>query len=138
MAGDAACSREDAVLSDGVWEEKDEAKSPIEAKRSKASGQPHEDGGDGCEMTEKESRAEGDPEIQSALLHSSSVVGGKDVSPTAVRKAVPGEFDLLKVIGMGAFGKVLQVCLFDLYSTYSTAVPQQQQCPTAVQHVRAL
>lgn len=29
-----------------------------------------------------------------------------DASP---RKAGPGEFDLLKVIGVGAFGKVLQV-----------------------------
>ena len=35
--------------------------------------------------------------------------------PTAVRKAGPGEFELLKVIGMGAFGQVLQASAF----TYS-------------------
>lgn len=34
---------------------------------------------------------------------------GVEASVAIARKASPGEFELLKVIGMGAFGKVLQV-----------------------------
>lgn len=118
MAGDAAYPREDAILSDGVCEEKGSETSPREDKnsRTQAHRQPHENGGDGLEVVEKDPtlRAQGDREIKSALP-GSSIVAGKEESPSAARKAVPGEFDLLKVIGMGAFGKVLQVRVFGLY-----------------------
>ncbi|CAM9995813.1 unnamed protein product [Ectocarpus sp. 6 AP-2014] len=83
MAGDGNCSREDAIPSDGESQGNGTADSPVGS----------------APRLEGASNASGD------VLE----VGGKGELPTAARKAGPGEFDLLKVIGMGAFGKVLQV-----------------------------
>lgn len=117
MAVDPACTTR--------RQDKGAATSPTESMSIHANGQAHENGGHGLEVAEKEStlREEVGPERQSGLLGSSVVVGGKEESSTTVRKAVPGEFDLLKVIGMGAFGKVLQV---HVAAVVLEAIPQQQ------------
>lgn len=52
-----------------------------------------------------------DTDLQNAL----GGKGGEQGEGALPPKAGPGEFDLLKVIGMGAFGKVLQVCIAPSY-----------------------
>lgn len=82
MTGDGNCSREDSIPSNGDSEGNGAAGSPVR----------------------------GVPKLEGASASGDVLdVGGKVEPPTAARKAGPGEFDLLKVIGMGAFGKVLQV-----------------------------
>lgn len=48
------------------------------------------------------------PPQQVSKLDVKSVETSGESSASSVRKAGPSEFELLKVIGMGAFGKVLQ------------------------------
>lgn len=74
---------------------------------SVADGSGH--GGARALDTQATSLTDADGELGSTLDR--LCVGGEspsEASPTASRKAGPGEFELLKVIGMGAFGKVLQ------------------------------
>lgn len=66
-------------------------------------------GGARALATQATSVTDADEELGSTLDR--LCVGGEnpsEASPTTSRKAGPGEFELLKVIGMGAFGKVLQ------------------------------
>lgn len=118
MAGDVSCSVEDAVLPD-VCVVGAAASSPVTdtlrgcTSETEVNASPTADGDDEPRALGNESTALL-PDTHAefgGVLRTTEADGGKypGACPTPARKAGPGEFELLKVIGMGAFGKVLQV-----------------------------
>lgn len=121
MAGDGACSGEDGIPRDRGGEESatwkslsphshttNETEIPATTSTRSDTERRITEGSSIAHSAEKES----EPEV---AVHGvgaggeNSVAEAAGTSPIIPQKAGPGEFELLKVIGMGAFGKVLQV-----------------------------
>lgn len=118
MAGDITCPDEGAIALDERWKGKSASKFDAEHTGSpKSSKQPETIGGarwrkESDRAKEQSPIAPTDPNAElGSTLRGDVDVGDihAGASPVTAQKAGPGEFELLKVIGMGAFGKVLQV-----------------------------
>lgn len=122
MVSDVSCSGEEGIVPDAGCDEKRAPDSvvdlddgirknwPEDSRPDASNGIDASGHGGGREVeSEPTSLMDSDGELGSSLGRLG--VGGEnasEASPTTARKASPGEFELLKVIGMGAFGKVLQ------------------------------
>lgn len=121
MAGDGSCSGEDGILWDrgaeepGTWQPlsphshtTNEADFPTTTSTGRDAERTVTEGSSVTHSAEKD--AEPEVDVHDVGAAGENAVGeAAGAFPTVARKAGPGEFELLKVIGMGAFGKVLQV-----------------------------
>lgn len=121
MVSDVSCSGEDGIVPDTGFDGKRSSEPltdvdsgvgknwPEDNRRDSSSVDASGLGGASELDTQATSLTDADGELGSSLDRLCE--GGEhpsEASPTTARKAGPGEFELLKVIGMGAFGKVLQ------------------------------
>lgn len=121
MVSDVSCSGEDGLVPDTRFDGKRASRSLTDIDGGVGKNWPEDNRHDRSAVdasghgearaldTQATSLTEADGELGSSLDR--LCLGGEnpfEASPTTARKAGPGEFELLKVIGMGAFGKVLQ------------------------------